>query len=164
MNNNKVLEWDDLPKEIKLMMIDRMIENKELNEREITVALEIRKEIEDGRDGQTYIFCRNGYSIIRLRYTQLMFRGYGLQQCSGYSDFADYRYNNNLFAAMNEMNNMARMYKSQYEDEKNRRLRSETRLKRRIYDFTAITYELLINLGMSDAEIIEYYRYKQKHK
>lgn len=51
MNNNKVLEWDDLPKEIKLMMIDRMIENKELNEREITVALEIRKEIEDGRDG-----------------------------------------------------------------------------------------------------------------
>ena len=51
MNNNKVLEWDDLPREIKLMMIDRMIENKELNEREITVALEIRKEIADGRDG-----------------------------------------------------------------------------------------------------------------
>ncbi len=65
---------------------------------------------------------------------------------------------------MNEMNNMARMYKSQYEEEKNRRLRSETRLKRRIYDFTAITYELLKKLGMSDEEIIEYYRYKQKHK
>ena len=65
---------------------------------------------------------------------------------------------------MNEMNNMARMYKSQYEYEMNRRLRSETRLKRRIYDFTAITYELLKKLGMSDEEIIEYYRYKQKHK
>ncbi|MGM9958268.1 MAG: hypothetical protein ACI32B_03355 [Erysipelotrichaceae bacterium] len=51
MNNNKALEWDDLPKEIKLMMIDKMIENKDLNEREIAVALEIRKEIEDGRDG-----------------------------------------------------------------------------------------------------------------
>lgn len=65
---------------------------------------------------------------------------------------------------MNEMNNMARMYKSMYEDEKNRRLRSETRFKRRIYDFTAITYDLLKKLGMSDEEIIEYYRYKQKHK
>lgn len=51
MMNNKDLEWDDLPKEIKLMMIDKMIENKDLNEREIAVALEIRKEIEDGRDG-----------------------------------------------------------------------------------------------------------------
>ena len=51
MNNNKAPEWNDLPKEIKLMMIDRMIENKDLNEREIAVALEIRKEIEDGRDG-----------------------------------------------------------------------------------------------------------------
>lgn len=65
---------------------------------------------------------------------------------------------------MNEMNNMARMYKRMYEDEKNRRLRSETRFKRRIYDFTAITYDLLKKLGMSDEEIIEYYRYKQKHK
>lgn len=51
MMNNKALEWDDLPNEIKLMMIDKMIENKDLNEREIAVALEIRKEIEDGRDG-----------------------------------------------------------------------------------------------------------------
>lgn len=53
MNNNKGLEWDDLPKEIKLMMIDRMIENNDLNEREMAVALEIRKEIEDAVNGNS---------------------------------------------------------------------------------------------------------------
>ena len=51
MNNS--LHWDDLPAEIKLMMIDRMIENHELNEREKDVALEIRKEIEDVINGNS---------------------------------------------------------------------------------------------------------------
>lgn len=50
---NSSLHWDDLPAEIKLMMIDRMIENHELNEREKDVALEIRKEIEDAINGNS---------------------------------------------------------------------------------------------------------------
>ena len=50
MRNNKPLEWNDMPKELKLAVIDSMIQNKELSGMELIEILKIRKELLTGED------------------------------------------------------------------------------------------------------------------
>lgn len=45
MKSNKPLEWDDMPDELKLAVIDSMIQNKELSGMELIEILKIRKEL-----------------------------------------------------------------------------------------------------------------------
>ena len=48
MKSNKPLEWDDMPDELKLAVIDSMIQNKELSGMELIKILKIRKELVTG--------------------------------------------------------------------------------------------------------------------
>ena len=48
MKSNKPLEWDDMPDELKLAVIDSMIQNKELSGMELIEILKIRKELVTG--------------------------------------------------------------------------------------------------------------------
>lgn len=52
MKSNRPLEWDDMPDELKLAVIDSMIQNKELSGMELIEILKIRKElITEDKDG-----------------------------------------------------------------------------------------------------------------
>ena len=62
---------------------------------------------------------------------------------------------------MNEMNNLARMYKLELEEEKKKYKRMKLRCNRKFKRFSDITYELLRGLGLSDNDIIFYYKVKQ---
>lgn len=48
MKSNRPLEWDDMPDELKLAVIDSMIQNKELSGMELIEILKIRKELVTG--------------------------------------------------------------------------------------------------------------------
>lgn len=62
-----------------------------------------------------------------------------------------------------ELNSVGRMYKAMYEDERKKRLRYKEKTNRKAKLFMQNTYELLKLLGMSDRDILEYYRYKRKY-
>ena len=62
---------------------------------------------------------------------------------------------------MNEMNNLARMYKLELEEEKKKYKRMKLRCNRKFKRFSDITYELLRGLGLSDNEIKKNYKRKQ---